>query len=356
VRWNQEPQGSVPAGASIVVEIKAADTVAGLSLAPMVVVPSSGASLGGVVVGQYAEVTVRLIANAEQESPVLSDVRITGRAPNSPPQVTCAPVSLFTSPTSCNAPSATVGTATDPDGDTLIVTQSPEGPYGLGSTSVTFTATDPAGASASCSAAVTVVDNVPPSITCPAATTIECAGPTTMFTPAAANGADNCSVDVNGPAAGAFPLGTTSLAYTATDGSGNSASCTSAVTVVDTTAPVITSLTNSFSSIWPPNHRMVALNLSVSATDGCAGGPINTAGACRITNITSNEAINANGDGDTDPDWIIGTGLNASLRAERQGGGSGRIYTVTVVCEDAQGNDSAPMTTTVAVPHSNGKM
>jgi hypothetical protein len=126
--------------------------------------------------------------------------------------------------------------------------------------------------------------------------------------------------------------------------------------VVDTSAPVITSVSNSFASIWPPNHRMVGLDLSVTASDGCAGGPISTAGACRVTNITSNEAINANGDGDTDPDWIIpASGLNASVRAERQGGGGGRIYTISVVCRDANGNDSAPATATVAVPQSQGK-
>ncbi len=355
ITWNTEPGANVPVGASIVVEIRAADTLAGLPLAPVVIVPSSGAPIAGVT-GQYAEVTVRLTANSDQESPILTDVRVTGRSPNRPPTVTCADVNLFTSPTSCSAPSASIGTVSDPDGDTLMVVQTPDGPYPLGITSVTLTATDPSKASASCSANVTVTDNVAPSITCPAPTTIECAGPTTLFTPPPATGADNCSVTVTSPPAGMFGLGTSPLSYFAVDGSGNKASCGSTVTVVDTSAPVITSVSNSFASIWPPNHRMVALDLSVTASDGCAGGPINTAGVCRVTNITSNEAINANGDGDTDPDWIIPAGgLNASVRAERQGGGGGRIYTISVVCRDANGNDSAPATATVAVPQSQGK-
>ena len=351
VRWNTEPEGSVPTGASIVVEIKAADTLAGLALAPVVTVPSSGSPLAGVL-GQYAEVTVRLTANSDQESPILSDVQVTGHPPNQPPTVTCTDLTLFTSPTSCSAPSATVGSASDPDGDPLTITQTPEGPYGLGGpTVVSFTATDPAGASASCNANVTVVDNVNPTILCPAPTTIECTGPGTMFSPAAATASDNCSVTVNNPGAAAFPLGTTTLSYSATDGSGNSASCVSSVTVADTSGPVISSLTNSFATIWPPNHnRMVSLDLSVSVTDGCVGGPI-PAAACRITNITSDEAINALGDGNTDPDWTFGPGLTGTVRAERAGNGDGRVYTITVVCTDANGNNSAPATTTVAVPH-----
>lgn len=49
---------------------------------------------------------------------------------------------------------------------------SPSGPYGLGSTSVTLTITDKAGASASCSSTVTVVDVTPPTVTCNAPATI----------------------------------------------------------------------------------------------------------------------------------------------------------------------------------------
>lgn len=353
--WNQEAQGNVPAGATIVAEVRAADTVAALGSQPMTTVSTSGPLPSGIT-GRYLEVVFRLTANSAQETPVLSDVRVVGHAPNSAPEVTCNALTLFTSPNACTAPSASVGSATDPDGDTLILAQAPEGPYGLGSTPVTLTATDPSGATASCPAAVTVVDNQPPSIACPAPTTLECTGPNTAFTPAAANAADNCSIaTVNNPAAGMFPLGMTTLAYSATDGSGASAGCTSAVTIVDTTAPVISSVTNSFSTIWPPSHNMVPLNLTVTATDSCAGGAINTAAACRVTNITSNEAINSTGDGNTDPDWVFGNGLTASVRAERKGNGTGRIYTVTVVCADAQGTDSAPMTTTVAVPHSQGR-
>jgi hypothetical protein len=42
------------------------------------------------------------------------------------------------------------------------------------------------------------------------------------------------------------------------------------------------------------------------------------------------------------------------LRAERSGGGSGRIYTVTVEATDEAGNTTTA-TTEVTVPHSKGK-
>ena len=349
--WNQEAQGATPSGTLIKAEVRVAENVGDLPAQAFVEVSNGGTFPG---TGRYVEVKMTLrIIDLDASSPILSDVTI--EPSNQPPTALCQDVTVGTGPAACTATASINAGSSDPDGDPLTLSQVPT-TFGLGTSAATLTVNDPLGLSSSCSANVTVVDDAPPSIVCPAATTIECTGPTTMFTPAAATGADNCSVAVSNPAAGAFPLGTTTLAYSASDGT-NSAACSSAVTVVDTTAPVITSVTNSFSTVWPPNHNMVALNLTVTATDSCAGGSINTsAGACRITNITSNEAINATGDGNTDPDWIIGSGLNGSIRAERKGNGSGRIYTITVVCEDAQGNDSAPMTTQVAVPHSNGKM
>jgi hypothetical protein len=46
---------------------------------------------------------------------------------------------------------------------------------------------------------------------------------------------------------------------------------------------------------------------------------------------------------------VISGPLSASLRAERSGTGTGRIYTLTIRCRDAAGN-AATGTTTVVVP------
>jgi hypothetical protein len=115
--------------------------------------------------------------------------------------------------------------------------------------------------------------------------------------------------------------------------------------IVDTTPPVIVSVTPSTASLWPPNHQMVPVTIAVSATDA-TGAP-----ACTIESVTSNEPDNGLGDGDTPNDIVITGKLTLELRAERGGKGSGRIYTITIRCVDASGN-AVTATTTVSVPHS----
>lgn len=72
------------------------------------------------------------------------------------------------------------------------------------------------------------------SISCPGELVVEATGPDGAFvTPAEATVSNSCGVTVSGPAAGIYPLGTTPVTYVATDVAGNSASCTTAVHVVD---------------------------------------------------------------------------------------------------------------------------
>jgi hypothetical protein len=58
----------------------------------------------------------------------------------------------------------------DPDGDAITVTQSPAGPYPLGTTNVLLTVTDPRGATSQAWGSVTVVDATPPSVSAATAT------------------------------------------------------------------------------------------------------------------------------------------------------------------------------------------
>jgi hypothetical protein len=74
--------------------------------------------------------------------------------------------------------------------------------------------------------------------------------------------------------------------------------------------------------------------VSYTVTDNC-GEP-----ALSLTAM-SNEAINGNGDGNTAPDWIILDAHSLQLRAERAGGGAGRIYTVTIAATDSGGGSSS---------------
>jgi len=117
--------------------------------------------------------------------------------------------------------------------------------------------------------------------------------------------------------------------------------------IKDTTAPVITSVSNNAPSLWPPNHKMVAVSVSALAND------LVGVTSLKIINVTSSEPDNGLGDGDTAGDVVITGPLSVNLRAERGGGGNGRTYTITVEARDAAGN-ATTKTCTVVVPKSQG--
>jgi endo-1,4-beta-xylanase len=76
-----------------------------------------------------------------------------------------------------------------------------------------------------------------------------------------------------------------------------------------------------------------------------------------LVSITSSEPDDASGDGHTTGD-IQGAALGGDdrtfqLRSERQGGGSGRIYTITEAAADHSGNATTAQAT-VKVPHDRG--
>jgi streptogramin lyase len=73
VTWNTESEGSVPAGTSITVEARAANTEA--DLAGEAFVPVGNGALFSLT-GRYIEVRATLTASPSGESPVLSDVRV----------------------------------------------------------------------------------------------------------------------------------------------------------------------------------------------------------------------------------------------------------------------------------------
>ena len=113
-------------------------------------------------------------------------------------------------------------------------------------------------------------------------------------------------------------------------------------------APVISNLSASPNSLWPPNHKMKDVVVNYSTSSNCPG-PIR----CRLA-VTSNEPVNGTGDGNTSPDWIVIDDHRVQLRAERSGNGNGRIYTITVTCSDQFGNVGTN-STTVIVPHDMGQ-
>lgn len=112
-------------------------------------------------------------------------------------------------------------------------------------------------------------------------------------------------------------------------------------------APLMGTVSPSLTELWPANHKMVGVALDYAVTDNC-GEPANT------LSVTSNEPVNGNGDGDTAPDWEIIDAHQVRLRAERDGGGAGRVYTVTVTSTDSAGNSSS-RSVMVRVPKSRGR-
>jgi large repetitive protein len=116
--------------------------------------------------------------------------------------------------------------------------------FPLGATTVNCTATDGAGNSRTGSFRITVKDTKPPAVTVPAGKAVEATGPATAVTYAGVAATDTVSGNLTPQCTKAsgstFPVGTTTVTCTATDGSGNSASGNFAVTVKDTTPPVVT--------------------------------------------------------------------------------------------------------------------
>jgi phosphodiesterase/alkaline phosphatase D-like protein len=111
----------------------------------------------------------------------------------------------------------------------------------------------------------------------------------------------------------------------------------------DLQPPMIQSVTATPNVLWPPNHELIPVTVSVAATDndGIASE--------RIVDVSSNESVNGIGDGNTATDWQITGDLSLLLRAERSGNGSGRTYTITIEVTDLSGN-AARQSTTVFVP------
>jgi len=226
----------------------------------------------------------------------------------------------------------------------------------------TYTALDTHGNTASAIQVITVTDGTPPTITAPAnvtaytgpsATTCDTVVSNTALGTATAQ--DNCAgvTVARSPSGNTFPVGTTTVTWTATDWAGNTATATQTVTVIDDTPPTIT-LNGSTPSMWPPNHKyqsFAVTNFVTAVFDNCGGVTI---GDVRIDHVTSDETENGNGDGNTTNDIIIAADCTSvQLRAERDGGGNGRVYTIFLRLTDTHGNTTT-VTQKVVVAHNPG--
>ncbi|WP_338733415.1 HYR-like domain-containing protein [Mangrovimonas cancribranchiae] len=158
------------------------------------------------------------------------------------PTITCPSTVTVNANANCEATSVTLGTPTTNDNCSVAtVTNNAPSTFPLGNTTVTWTVTDNSGNSAQCTQTVTVIDNTPPSITCPSDIIINTdtglctASGVALGTPTVT---DNCGAGYSNDAPSIFPIGDTTVTWTATDGNGNTTTCTQLVTVEDNEAPV----------------------------------------------------------------------------------------------------------------------
>jgi uncharacterized repeat protein (TIGR01451 family) len=226
-------------------------------------------------------------------------------------------------------------------GSTTVTVSGSVDPNTPGTYTITYSATDGSHPPTEVTRTVNVVDTQGPVITINGANpaTVECH---TSYSDAGATAFDAClnasvsvttsgSVNVNAP-------GTYTITYTATDGARTS-TATRSVVVADTTPPVITLKTTPI-TFWPPNHQYRTVNVTdlvQSVSDSC--DVTLAVSSVVITQVTSDEAENDAGDGNTLNDIIIGANCKSvQLRAERSGSGDGRVYSIKLKVLDSWGN------------------
>ena len=258
-----------------------------------------------------------------------------------PPLAQCTNRTVPTDFNLCTTANVSINSgSSDPDGENITLIQSPAGPYSLGTTGVTLTVTDTDQRSASCTANVTVQDLQLPSITCPAPQSIQCtssSGAAATLNPTFSDNCPGVKASCVPPSGSTFGFGTTTYTCTATDGSNNTSSCNSSVTVTDV-PPVISSVVASPSILRPPNKKLDPVSILVKDTDTCDPSPV-----CTISSVTaSNHAVVAG------VDYVITGPLTLLLRASGTGGHP-FSYIIGVTCADSHGGSTSAQTT-VSVP------
>jgi hypothetical protein len=154
---------------------------------------------------------------------------------------------------------------------------------------------------------------------------------------------DNGSDDPDGDSivltltpAGPFSLGSHTVLLTATDSYGTSDSTNVTVSVIDKTPPSIRNVLANPSVIWPPDKKLVNVEIAYEASDSCSE-------VTSQLSVTSNEPLGRS-------DIEILDAHHLRLRADRRASGRGRTYTITILAIDGYSNFSS-RDVTVFVPH-----
>ena len=93
--------------------------------------------------------------------------------------------------------------------------------------------------------------------------------------------------------------------------------------------------------IWPPSHKFVPI--AIRGVTDPDGDPL----TITVVGVFQNEPVEGDGSGHTSPDAILDP---LEVRAEREGGGSDRVYQIDFTADDGQGGSCQGMVI-VCVPH-----
>ena len=148
------------------------------------------------------------------------------------------------------------------------VTNNAPSVFPLGKTMLTWTATDQSGNTATATQVVNIVDTTPPKISPPPIVTFEATSLNQNIVPLGnATVTDNGLIkSVTNNAPSVFPLGKTTILWTATDESGNSANATQIIDVIHTIPPKLTVPSNITFEATSLNDNTVPIG-NATATD-----------------------------------------------------------------------------------------
>ncbi|GFN41409.1 MAG: HYR domain-containing protein [Marine Group I thaumarchaeote] len=148
--------------------------------------------------------------------------------------------------------------------DIASVTNDAHSSFPIGMTTVTWTATDISGNSASATQIISVVDSTAPEIIAPMDVTSEAEGPSgsnvSIGNATVSDAIGISTVSNNSPTI--FPIGETIVTWTVTDLHGNESSANQTVSVVDTIPPTITAPSNVIYEAVDPSTNTVAIGVA----------------------------------------------------------------------------------------------
>ena len=252
------------------------------------------------------------------------------------------------------------GGSTDPDGDPLTLSVIPDtfSCIDIGTPqTVTLTVSDGNGGTDTCTATVTVEDNEDPVITCvandnrdtePGLCTYTVVGTEfdATFTDNCSNGSITNDLNNSDTVAGeVLPNGDTTVVWIVDDGNGQTATCTTVITVEDNEVPTITCIPDDNRDTNPGvcTYTVVGTEFDATFTDNCSLGS--------ITNDLNNSDTVAGEvlpNGDTTVVWIVddGNGQTATcttvITVE-----DNEVPIITCVADDNRDTDPGVCTYTV---------